>query len=146
MFSTHYLSYKAANGSLTSIDRLPVCCRQLEKRLAFEQNPTNVTVLCADAFTLDFCNEFDLVTIVGTTGIESQNSFSLLAKASEFIKIGGVLYYQSLDKAETCDSVIRTAQNAVFLLKAFEADHAYSFSAQYFIFEKATDAPSKPEL
>ncbi len=141
-----FLSYQVRQGSLVSVDRLPICCRQLEKRLAFEQNPTKVTVLCADAMTLDFCNEFDLVTIVGSTGIESKQSLALLGKAAEFVKNGGHLYYQSLDKNETCDCVIRTAQNAGFLLKAFEADHAYNFSAQYFIFEKATDTASKSEL
>lgn len=131
-----YLAYKVPQGSLTSVDRLPICCRQLEKRLAFEQNPTKVTVICDDAMNLDLQNQFDLVTIVGTTGLESQNSLDLLQKAAEFVKNGGHLYYQSLDKNETCDSVIRTAHNSTFVLKAYEADNAYQISAQYFMFEK----------
>ena len=44
-----YLSWKLKKGTLTSIDRLEICCRQLEQRLIAEENPNKVRVIRADA-------------------------------------------------------------------------------------------------
>lgn len=49
----HYLSYKLKGGTLTSIDRLEICCRQLEERLICEGNPNAVKVICSDVMELD---------------------------------------------------------------------------------------------
>lgn len=131
-----YLSYKLPKGSLTSIDKIEVCCRQLEQRLVCEGNPNKVTVLHADAMTLDFAEKFDIVTMVGTTGMESGDGLALLEKAFQFLKSGGALYYQSLDAEENCDAVIRTAYRQGMSLAAFLEDPAYGFCGHYYKFEK----------
>lgn len=132
----HYLSYQLDHGSLTSIDRLEACCRQLEKRLICEENPNSVTVLCADAMTLELTGQFDIVTMVGTTGIESENALALLIHAFRFVKRGGAFYYQSMDQDEDHSAVIRAAFGQSMTLGAFQEDEAYGFHCRYYQFEK----------
>lgn len=132
----HYLSYQLKHGSLTSIDRLEVCCRQLERRLICEENPNPVTVLCADAMTLDLTEQFDIVTMVGTTGFESKNSLALLTHAFRFVKKGGALYYQSMDQDENCSAVIQTAFGQGMTLGTFQEDNSYGFHCRYYQFQK----------
>ena len=131
-----YLSYKIPKGHLTSIDRLEICCRQLEKRLICEGNPNKVAVLHADAFTLDFDNRFDIITLVGSTADESGNGLALLAKASGFLKPGGAIYYQTLSDHPDPNAVIATAFQNGLSLAAFEEDTAYNITARYYQFEK----------
>ena len=131
-----YLSYKLSEGTLTSVDKLEVCCRQLEERLICEGNPNEVKVVCADAMTLDCTDQFDILTIVGTTAIESNDGMALLAKASGFVKDGGSLYYQSLDAKEDCNVVMQTAFRCGLSLAAFDEDNAYGFCCHYYKFEK----------
>lgn len=131
-----YLSYKLSGGTLTSIDMLEVCCRQLEERLICEGNPNKVTVVCADAMILDYKERFDIVTMVGSTAIESGAGMALLAKASEFVKAGGAIYYQSLDDKEDCNTVIQTAFQCGMSLAAFFEENAYGFRGSYYKFEK----------
>ena len=127
-----YLSYKLKDGSLTTIDRLEICCRQLEKRLACEGNPNAVTVICADAMELELQEQFDIVTMVGSTGTESGDALALLKKASGFVKPGGSIYYQTLDENENCNVVLQLAFRLGLQLGAFEEDGRYGFSARYF--------------
>lgn len=132
----HFLSYQLKGGTLTSIDKLEICCRQLEKRLICENNPNKVTVICADAMTLNLEAKFDIVTIVGSTVIESQIGLGLLEQAMGFVKPGGSLYYQSLSGDEDPDLVIKTAFRHSMRLGAFSEDHAYGFHCHYYKFEK----------
>lgn len=127
-----YLSYKLKNGSLTSIDRLEICCRQLEKRLVWEGNPNKVTVVCADAMELELFGLFDIVTMVGTTGMESEDSQKLLEKVSGFLKNGGAIYYQSLDEREDCNDVFHLAHSLGLRIGAYEEDRTYGFCARYY--------------
>lgn len=131
-----YLSYKLSGGSLTSVDMLDVCCRQLEQRLICEGNPNAVTVVCADAMTLDYKEQFDILTMVGTTAIESGDGMALFVKASSFLKDGGAIYYQSLDSKEDCNVVIQTAFQCGMILAAFSEDNAYGLRCHYYKFEK----------
>lgn len=131
-----YLSYKLPKGSLTSIDMEEVCCRQLEQRLICEGNPNKVTVIYADAMTLDFEEQFDVVTMVGSTAIESGDGLALLAKAISFVEDGGAIYYQSLDEKEDCNAVMLTAFQNGMSLSAFVEDNAYGFRCHYYKFEK----------
>lgn len=131
-----YLSYKLPNGALTSVDMTEVCCRQLVERLICEGNPNKVTVVCADAMKLDFNEQFDILTMVGSTAIESGDGMALLAKVSRFVKDGGALYYQSLDETENCNTVIQTAFQCGMALAAFFEDKAYGYRACYYKFEK----------
>jgi len=132
-----YLSYRLKGGTLTSIDRLERCCRQLEKRLIWEENPNPVRVICADALDLDFRETFDLATMVGTTGQESGNWLALLEQAAGFLKPGGQLYYQSLDENEDPNTVMQAVFRMGLYLKAFEEDLSYGFTARYYRFDKS---------
>ena len=131
-----YLSYKLSGGSLTSVDMLEICCRQLEARLVCEGNPNRVTVICADAMTLDQKEQFDIVTMVGTTAQESGDSMALLAKACSFVKAGGALYYQSLDEKEDPNRVLQTAFRSGMSLVAFDEDRTCGIRGCYYKFEK----------
>lgn len=131
-----YLSYKLPEGALTSVDMLEVCCHQLEERLICEGNPNRVAVVCADAMTLDYKEQFDILTMVGSTTMESGDGMALLAKASGFIKEGGAIYYQSLDDREDCNVVMQTAFQCGMSLAAFAEDNAYGFRGCYYKFEK----------
>lgn len=131
-----YLSYRLKGGSLTSIDRLEICCQQLKQRLICEDNPNTVTVLCADAMSLDLPERFDILTMVGTTGIESGNSIKLLEKAFSFVKSGGLVYYQSTDKTEDPNNVIQTALGCGMLLRTLQEDDGYGFCCRYYKFER----------
>lgn len=131
-----YLSYKLSGGTLTSVDMLEVCCRQLEERLVCEGNPNKVTVVCADAMTLDYKERFDLLTIVGSTAMESGAGAALLAKASGFVKSGGAIYYQSLDDKEDCNVIIQTAFQCGMSLEAIFQENAYGFRGSYYKFGK----------
>ena len=90
-----YLSYKLKKGSLTSIDRLEICCRQLEERLLWEGNPNEVNVIWADAMELSLVGQFDIVTMVGSTAMESGTAAALLQKVMGFVKPGGAVYYHT---------------------------------------------------
>lgn len=121
---------------MTSVDISEVCCRQLEERLIYEGNPNKVTVVCADAMILDYKEQFDILTMVGSTAMESRDSMALLAKVSEFIKVGGLIYYQSLDDSENCNEVIKTAFQCGMSLNAYNEDNEYGFRCHYYKFEK----------
>lgn len=129
-----YLSYKVPKGALTSIDLLEVCCRQLEQRLICEGNPNKVQVICADAMTLEFEKQFDIVSMVGSTARESGDVLSLLVKVSTFVKEGGTIYYQSIDDKEDCNIVIQTAFQNGMSLEAFLQDDKYGFQSCYYKF------------
>lgn len=131
-----YLSYQLSGGTLTSIDPRDICCRQLEMRLIAEENPAAVTVICADAMTLSQDNRFDVVTMVGSTAAESRDSFALLEKAMDFVKDGGVLYYQSIEENENYSTVMQTAFRKGMTLGAFLVDDAHDMHCQYYIFYK----------
>ena len=132
-----YLSWKLKKGTLTSIDRLEICCRQLEQRLIAEENPNKVRVIRADAGELALEGQFDIVTMVGSTVTESGMGLTLVEKAMDFVKTGGALYYQSMDSGEDSDRVIRAAHSRGMKLGAFAADDAYGFSCRYYKFERA---------
>lgn len=131
-----YLSYKLKNGSLTSIDRLEVCCRQFEQRLLCEGNPNDVKIICSDVMALELSKQFDIVTVVGSTAIESGIGLALLEKAISLVKEGGSIYYQSLDKDEDCNTVLQAAYRHGTKLEAFLEDDSYGFLCHYYKFER----------
>lgn len=131
-----YLSYQLKSGSLTSIDRLEICCRQLKKRLLCEGNPNRVTVLCADAMTLELPSRFEIVTMVGSTVMESKMGLALLEKAMEFVKPGGALYYQSLDAAEDPNMVLQSVFSHGMRLSTYSEEESYGFHCRYYKFQK----------
>lgn len=130
-----YLSYKLKNGTLTSIDRSETCCRQLEQRLICEGNPNEVNIICSDAMALSLDGQFDIVTMVGSTALESGIGNELLEKAITFVKTGGAIYYQSLDENEDCNAVLQAAYRHGMKLTAYFEDSSYGYLAHYYKFE-----------
>jgi len=131
-----YLSYKLKGGSLTSIDSLPICCRQLESRLRCENNPNQVYVLCMDAMNLPDETQYDIVTMIGSTAKESNSAIALFQKACSLVKPNGSLYYQSLDENEDSNQIIKSAFANNMQLSTFLEDHAYGFRCYYYKFYK----------
>lgn len=133
-----YLSYRLNGGTLTSIDILEVCCRQLEECLVNERNPNPVRVIHSDVMLLEgLAERFDLVTMVGSARLESGLHEEILAKAVSFLKPGGSLYYQSLDKNETGDWVQAFCEKGTAAVTAYLLDTSYDFRAQYWKLTKA---------
>lgn len=130
-----YLSYKLRGGTLTSIDRLEIVCRQLEKRLICEGNPNPVQVICADVMELDLKGRFDIVTMVGSTVQESGMGIKLLEQAMTFTKPGGAIYYQTLEEREDPDATIAAAHRQNMKLTAYLADDSYGISCHYYKFQ-----------
>lgn len=96
-----YLSYKLKGGSLTSIDIDELACRQLQECLVNEKNPNKVKIICSDIMKIDsFSKQFDIITMVGSTRMESGLYNEIIAKVFSMLKNGGSLYYQSIDPKE----------------------------------------------
>lgn len=132
-----YLSYRLNGGTLTSIDRLEVCCRQLEAGLANEGNPNPVRVVHGDVMALEGLEDrFDIVTLVGSTRLESGLGEELLEKALSLLRPGGSLYYQTLDGEETEDWVRAFCEKRPAAAQAYLLDSAYGFKARYWKLKK----------
>lgn len=131
-FWDRYLSYKLRDGSLTSVDIDQTSCRQLKECLKNEKNPKKVTVIHSDVLLLDGLeNQFDIVTMVGSTRTESGLYEAIIEKAFSFLKQGGSLYYQTLDKAEAKDDMLAICAKNNITIKNYLLDTAYGFQAQY---------------
>lgn len=131
-----YLSYQLKGGTLTSVDKLDVACRQLEKRLIAEKNPNKVEVVCMDVMDWTPQRKFDVVTMVGSTAAESKLGLLILERTMELVKMGGTLYYQTLDEAEDMNLTIQTALKNGLKLEAFEKDCVYGMVGHYYRFGK----------
>ena len=127
-----YLSYKLKGGSLTSIDIDEECCRSLKGGLINEHNPNSVEVIHSDVMLVEgYENIFDIVTVVGSTRLESGLYDILLEKAMSFVKAGGALYYQSLDREENMSSFLRLCNEHNLTVENYICDDSYGFKAQY---------------
>lgn len=126
-----YLSYQLRGGSLTSIDADEVCCRQLREGLENEGNPNSVEILCSDVMGLDLAERFDIVTMVGSTRLESGLYENILEKAFSFVKPGGGFYYQSLDKGEPKERFAALCGKNGMTVDQYLFDGTYGFRAQY---------------
>lgn len=127
-----YLSYRLDGGTLTSIDIREICCRQLEECLVNEKNPNPVRIIHSDVMLLnDLAERFDIVTMVGSARSESGLHEAILSKAVSFLKRGGSLFYQSLDREETEEWVRTFCEKGSVTAAAYLLDTAYGFKAQY---------------
>ena len=132
-----YLAYRLNGGKLTSIDLREICCRQLEECLENERNPNPVRVIHSDVMLLNGMTEqFDIVTMVGSARLESGLHEEILAKAVSFLKPGGSLYYQSLDKDESEEWVTAFCTRNVVRIEAYLLDTSYGYKAQYWKLKK----------
>ena len=127
-----YLSYKLNGGSLTSIDIDEDCCRTLKDGLVNEHNPNSVEVIHSDVMLVEGCeNKFDIVTVVGSTRLESGLYEILLGKAISFIKKGGSMYYQTLDRDEKMSDFLKLCNEYDLTVENYICDNSYGFKAQY---------------
>lgn len=131
-----YLSYRLKGGSLTSIDLDGDCCRALADGLENEGNPSPVTVLHKNVMDCgELRGRFHIVTLVGSTQLESGLFEELLAALFALLRPGGCLYYQST-RPHTCPAEDRAAVEALCRryglgVAAYELDTRYGRSAQY---------------
>ncbi len=135
-----YLSYRLKNGTLTSIDIDSECCKIFELKLENEKNPSLIKVINSDVLLLNnLDNRFDIVTMVGSTRLESGLFEKIIIKAIKLVKPGGSLYYQTLDKDEGKDFFEEICKNNSCRIEKYELDTKYGLKAQYFKAVKAID-------
>ncbi len=128
-----YLSFKLKSGRLVSIDIDEEICTRLFLRLDYEKNPGDVTVVNSDVMLInDMDNSFDIVTMVGSTRLESGLFKEILTKAAGFIKPGGAFYYHTLDKDEEKEYFEKICEANNLIIKNYLLDTEYGFKAQYF--------------
>lgn len=132
-----YLSYQLRGGSLTSIDIDGTCCRQLREGLENEENPNSVEIICSDVMSLNLTERFDVVTMVGSTRLESGLYEGILEKAFSFVRPGGNFYYQSLDKEEPRERFAALCGRNGMTVDQYLLDEAYGFRAQYWKVRRA---------
>lgn len=127
-----YLSYQLKQGGLTSIDINELCCRQLKEGLENEENPNPVTIIHSDVMAVDNLDEsFDIVTMIGSTRLESGLYQSLLCKAFSFLKRGGSMYYQTFDENESMDDFAKICHDNQLTIENYVCDLSYDCKAQY---------------
>lgn len=131
-FWDRYLSYKLDRGTLTSIDIDEEICRTLEAGLINEKNPNKVNVIHSDVMAVKHLEEsFDIVTMVGSARMESGLYESIIEKVFSFVKEGGALYYQSLDKSETREELESLCEKNGMKVENYLQDDSYGCTAQY---------------
>lgn len=128
-----YLSYKLKGGRLTSVDIDEECCKLLELKLENEKNPNSVEIINSDILLIEgIDNNFDIVTMVGSTRLESGMFENILLKAINLVKPGGCLYYQTLDKNEERECFESICRSSDMRIENYLLDTKYGFKAQYF--------------
>lgn len=128
-----YLSYRLNGGKLTSIDIDEECCHQLELRLINEKNPNRVEIINSDVLLVEgLDNSFDIVTMIGSTRLESGLFEKVLNKAISLVKLGGAFYYQTLDKDEEKEYFEEICKVNNMRIEEYLLDTAYGFKTQYF--------------
>lgn len=99
-----------------------------------------VTIIHSDVISVDgFDNQFDIVTMVGSTCMEGGHHQSMLEKAFSFLKSGGSLYYQTLDRAETEENMVALCEKNNMKIDNYLLDANYGFRAQYWKITKNAD-------
>lgn len=127
-----YLSYHLCGGNLTSIDIDGEICRALELGLKCEGNPNPVTVIHDDVMNCtDLVGRFDIVTMVGSTRMETGLFEEILEMLFSFLKPNGSLYYQSLEQEEDRAAVEALCRENHMKTERYERDVRYGYTAHY---------------
>ena len=127
-----YLAYKLNGGRLTSIDIDEEICRKFRLCLEIEENPADVHVIASNVLQVEGLeNSIDIVTMIGSTRMESGLYESILNKAISFVKPGGSFYYQSLDQDEDQDAFLRICEANGLTIEASLSDAAYGIKSHY---------------
>lgn len=127
-----YLSYKLKGGTLTSIDVDEECCRQLKECLQNEKNTNPIEIIQSDVTVVnDKDSSFDIITMIGSTRIESGFYEQTIFKALDMLKNGGNLYYQTLDRNETKEDFQKVCDKYGVTIEEYYLDESYGYKAQY---------------
>lgn len=127
-----YLSYKLNDGKLTSIDIDGECCKQLQECLRNENNLNSVDIIQSDVTCIENKdNYFDIITMIGSTRIESGLYEQIIVKAFNLLKLGGSLYYQTLDRNETKEDFLKVCNKSGMTVEEYLIDDKYGYRAQY---------------
>lgn len=131
-----YLSNKMPkNSTLVSIDFNYECFKQLELSLINEKNPNIIKIINEDLIKYVAENKFDIITMIGSTVIESGLYKEILNKALSSLSIGGSLFYNFLNKKEEKDNLFNVIDQSVFLVEKYEVLENYG---RKLIFAKIT--------
>lgn len=96
-----YLSYRPEVGGLTGIDINKCICENFAACLENEENPSPVTIVPRDVMDCgELRGRFDIVTMVGSTRMETGLFEGVLEMVFSLAKPGGSIYYQSLGTGE----------------------------------------------
>lgn len=126
-----YLSYKVPDGSLTTVDIDSTCAENLKACLQNEKNNNPVNIICADAISHDFGQRYDLVTMVGSSVVESGRAESIITKAFSLVKEDGAFYLQILQNGKNFDVGQWAARNQAVIAKQV-IDDTYDIHCEYY--------------
>jgi cyclopropane fatty-acyl-phospholipid synthase-like methyltransferase len=104
---------------------------QLSECLKNEKNPNEIQIINDDALNLNPDNKFDIITMVGSTRLESGMYEKLITKVFSLLKDNGSFYYQTLDKYENKEDFEKLCSDNDMIINNYLLDESYGFKAQY---------------
>lgn len=128
-----YLSYRPGLGGLTSIDIDEGICGNFAACLENEENPNPVTIVARDVMDCgELRGRFDIVTMVGSSRMETGLFEEVLGMVFSLAKPGGSVYYQSLyDTPEDRATVEKVCAEKGLRVEKYEMDTRYGRTAHY---------------
>jgi len=115
-----YLSYKMpSNCTLVSIDVDYECCKQLKLSLINEKNPNAIQIINEDVLKYDTENKFNIITMIGSTVIESKKHKEILNKVLSLLSIGGSLFYNSTNIKEEKECLFSLIDQNLFSIEKY---------------------------
>lgn len=127
-----YLGYLLhGNGSLTSVDINPDICSIFSYRQKIEGHPNPSQVICENIIetTLEE-NQFDIVTIIGSTLEESKQYENVLKSCFNLLKDNGYLMVMDFEKNKSFEDfkkVISQSDHLIIDKEAYETYESLSF-------------------
>lgn len=117
----------AGKGQLTSVDINREICEVFKYRQQREGHTNPSHVVCEDFTRASLPeNEYDLVTIIGSTLQESGKTKEVFAKTHEIMKVDGYLFVMNLEKYSSFQATLDSLQAASFVLETSEKFNRFS--------------------
>ena len=135
-----YLSYLVPKGELISIDIDEEICEMLRLGLQNENNPNPVRIICSDLMKVhDLEESCDIVTMVGSSRMESGLYEEILDQAISFLKPGGIFYYQTISHEESTEIFTEFCKSKGVKIVRKLKEVKYDINAQYYCVRKQHD-------